>query len=87
MGEARLRRRDPDQAVEVERKGRSGRRPVRRALKRGRRGQRQPHQHQQEEAGPMVVEVVEVKALEVSGREKDAAEELLLVGRLLEARK
>ena len=35
----------------------------------------------------MVVEVVEVKALEVSGREKDAVEELLLEGQLLEVRK
>ena len=87
VDEAKPRRRDPDQAVEVVRKGRSGRRPVRRALKRGRRGQRRPHLHQQEEGEPTVVEVVVVKALEVSGRGKDVVEELLLEGQLLEVRK
>jgi len=87
VGEARLRRRDRDQAAEVVRKERSGRRPVRRVLKRGRRGRRRPHQHQLVEAEPMVVVVGAVKALEVSGREKDDEVELLPEGRLLEVRR
>ena len=87
VGGARLRRKDRDQAAEVVRKGRSGRRPVRRVLKRERRGRRWPHLHQQEEAEPMVVEVAAVKAPEVFGREKDGEVELLLEGQLLEVRR
>ena len=85
---ARLKRRDPDLAAEVVRKVRSGKQPVRPVLKRGRRGRRRPHhQHQPVvEAEPMVVVVGAVKALEVSGREKDVEVERLPEDQLLEVR-
>ena len=88
MVEAKVRRRDRDQAAEVVRKGRSGRRLVRRVLKRGRKDQRRPHhQHQPVAAEPMVVVVGAVKAPEVSGREKDVEVEPLPEDRLLEVRR